>query len=465
MEEKNFINQLEIDNLFTTSQSVSPNELDAILKKAEELKGLTYTEVVKLLNIDDEEGLVKIFRVAKKLKEVIYGNRVVIFAPLYISNYCVNNCTYCGYKRDNKFERKKLALHEIREEVRILEKNGHKRLALEVGEDPRNSNIDYVLNAIDEIYAAGDIRRINVNIAATTTENYRRLKEKELGTYILFQETYNKEIYKKLHPKSLKGNYTRQLYAHHKAMDAGIDDVGGGVLFGLAPYKQEVLSLILHNQELESSKGVGFHTISVPRLKEAEGVSLKDYPHLINDFEFKKVVSVLRLALPYTGIILSTRESVEMRQDLISHGITQVSAGSCTTVAGYKNEDYKNVSEGKNKEILQFELADERTPLEVIKDLVKLKYLPSYCTACYRTNRTGEGFMKIVKAGKIGDICKPNALMTFVEYIEDYGDEELNKIGFEFVENELKTIKNNKLKEKVVKYINRVKQGERDLYI
>lgn len=465
MEGKNFINRKKIDALLLNNQSVSSTELEEILIKVEKLKGLDYIDVVKLLNVNNLEDLERIFKVAKKIKEVIYGNRVVIFAPLYISNYCVNNCKYCGYKRDNKFERKKLALHEIIEEVKILEKNGHKRLALEVGEDPRNSDIDYVLKAIDEIYAAGDIRRINVNIAATTLENYKRLKEKELGTYILFQETYNEEIYKKQHPKSLKGNYERQLFAHHKAMEAGIDDVGGGVLFGLAPYKQEVLSLILHNQELEDYMGVGFHTVSVPRLKEAEGVSLKDYPHLISDFEFKKVVSILRLALPYAGIILSTRESIEMRQDLICHGITQVSAGSCTSVAGYKDEDNNQESKKEIKEILQFELADERTPLEVIKDLVKLKYLPSYCTACYRTNRTGEGFMKIVKAGKIGDICKPNALITFVEYIEDFGDKELSKIGYEFVDKELETIKNAVLKEKVIRYIERTKKGERDLYI
>jgi len=455
---KTFIDKRYIQALLADAKKATIDEIERILEKAKKLEKLEHYEVAALLQIEDPTQKKKLYDTAGYIKNKLYGNRVVLFAPLYVSNFCTNNCTYCGYKRDNEFPRKKLNKAQIMEEIRVLEKLGHKRLALEVGEDAMNTNIDYVLDTIDWIYESGDIRRINVNIAATTVENYKKLKEKEIGTYILFQETYDEEIFEQVHPKSLKGNYDRQLFAHHRAMEAGIDDVGGGVLFGLADYRYEVLSLLLHNEELEREHKVGFHTISVPRLQKAEGMDLSDYPHMIDDDEFKKIVTILRLAVPYTGLILSTRETKEIREELINHGITQISAGSQTGVGGYKESE-------KHQEVNQFELSDERSPIEIIKWLLKMNFLPSYCTACYRMGRTGDHFMDIVKAGKIGEMCHPNALITLQEYVLDYGDDELHQLADEFIARELQTIANPVVQKVITSNIEKVKNGSRDLFV
>ena len=367
-----FIQINQIENLLETHKNPNKDQVYAALETAKKGKGLSYDEIAILLNTEDETCLEEIFKIAGQIKSRIYGNRVVLFAPLYISDYCKNNCTYCGYKRDNAFPRRKLSREEIIKEVQILEEIGHKRLALEVGEDEVNAPIDYVLDAIDWIYEAGDIRRINVNIAATTVENYQKLYAKNIGTYILFQETYHRPTFEKLHPQSLKGNYERQLYAHHRAMEGGIDDVGGGVLYGLyKDWKFEVIAQIMHNEDLEKTRGVGFHTVSAPRLKKAEGMELAQFDNGITDLEFKRIVTILRLSLPFTGIILSTRETEAMRTDLIHHGVSKVSAGSQTGVGSYS--DSKENPQVKT----QFEVSDERSPIEVIKSLLRMDFLPS----------------------------------------------------------------------------------------
>lgn len=455
-----FIHINRIESLLEAHQKPSEVQVLEALEHAREGKGLTYDEIAVLLNTEDESLLQKIYKIAGEVKDKIYGNRVVLFAPLYISDYCKNNCTYCGYKRDNIFKRRKLSREEIHQEVKILEALGHKRLALEVGEDEDNCPFDYVLDAIDWIYEAGDIRRINVNIAATTVENYKRLNEKKIGTYILFQETYHRPTYEILHPQSLKGDYERQLYAHHKAMEGGIGDVGGGVLYGLYPnWKFEVLAQIMHNEDLEKNRGVGFHTVSVPRLKKATGMELEQFNNGITDYEFKRIVSILRLALPFVGIILSTRETQEIRTDLIHHGISQVSAGSQTGVGSY------NDTKDDPQVTTQFEVSDDRSPIDVIKSLLRMDFLPSYCTACYRMGRTGDAFMEIVKAGRIGEMCHPNALMTINEYCLQYGDDELKQLVDDFTQKELALIKNPVLKEKVTENIRLIKSGVKDLYV
>ena len=455
-----FIQIDHIEALLKHHLNPTESEVLSALNNVKEGKGLSYDEIAVLLNTEDEILLQQIFKTAGEIKDKIYGNRVVLFAPLYISDYCKNNCTYCGYKRDNIFPRKKLSREEIHQEVKVLEALGHKRLALEVGEDEDNCPFDYVLDAIDWIYEAGDIRRINVNIAATTVDNYKRLHGKKIGTYILFQETYHRPTYEKLHPQSLKGDYERQLYAHHRAMEGGIEDVGGGVLYGLYPnWKFEVLAQIMHNEDLERTGGVGFHTISIPRLKKAMGMELDQFEKGITDLEFKRIVTILRLALPYTGMILSTRETQEIRTDLIHHGISQVSAGSQTGVGSYSEslEDPQVTT--------QFEVSDDRSPIEVIKSLLKMDFLPSYCTACYRMGRTGDAFMEIVKAGRIGEMCHPNALMTLNEYCLQFGDDELRKLVDDFTQKELALIKNLVLKAKVTENIRLIKLGVKDLYV
>lgn len=429
-----------------------------ILAKSQGAEPLTAEDVATLLYAEHPQDMASIFAEAKRIKDTLYGNRVVLFAPLYVSDFCKNNCTYCGYRRDNGFARRALQPHEIAEEVKLLEKMGHKRLALEVGEDHQNYPFTEILNTIDTIYAQSDIRRINVNIAPVSVEQFAELKRHEIGTYILFQETYLQSQYRKYHQQSLKGNYERQLYAHHKAMQGGIDDVGGGVLFGLAPYRFEVISLFLHNQELERQFGVGFHTVSVPRLQKAKGMELSSFEHMVSDNEFRKIVAVLRIAIPHTGMILSTRESVSMRQELINLGITQVSAGSQTGVGAYKES-------AQQKSESQFSVSDERSPLEVIKDLVTRGYLPSYCTACYRRGRTGTTFMNIVKAGDIHTLCHPNALLTFAEYIRDYGDAELQELGKAFINTECEKIKNPDIQQQVRTGLAHIAQGGNDIYV
>lgn len=460
--EKQFIDHGYIESVLENAKSPSPEAIRAILEKSRALKGLTHHEVAQLLHVEDPELMKEIFAVAGHIKQQIYGNRVVMFAPLYVSNYCVNNCTYCGYAHHNEFGRRKLNKEEIEMEVKLLEKMGHKRIALEVGEDPINCPIEYVLEAIDTIYATenekGTIRRINVNLAATTVENYTKLKDKGIGTYILFQETYHEPTYKEVHPKSVKGNYTYHLNAFSRAMTGGIDDVGGGVLFGLYDYKFEVMGLMCHNDHLEKEFGVGFHTISVPRIKKAEGMTLDQFKYIVSDEEFKKLVAIIRLAVPFTGIILSTRETTEMRKEAIHYGVSQVSAGSCTGVGGYREHE-------DGKETPQFEVGDHRTPLEMVKSLMEDGFIPSYCTACYRSGRTGDRFMQLAKSGQIGNVCQPNALMTLTEFALDYGDEELQKLAFETIEKTADEIKRDDIRTLTKANLERIRKGERDLYL
>jgi len=447
-----------INKILLAGKNPTHEEIEEILKKAKGRKTLNLLEIAMLLNAHEKEQLDRISHIAGELKDEIYGNRVVIFAPLYISNFCVNNCKYCGYRRDNKFDRKKLTQEKIKQQAINLEKLGHKRLALEVGESPKETPIEYVVESIKTIYQNSSIRRINVNIAATSVEEYKLLHEVGIGTYILFQETYDRDAFEDQHPKSLKGDYDYHLHAFDRAFEAGIDDVGAGVLFGLANYKFEVLSLITHNRYLENKYGVGFHTISVPRLKKAEGMSLDDYPNMISDEQFKRLVTILRLAVPYVGLILSTRETKEIREDLISAGVSQISAGSKTDVGGYHEEH----EEAKDHD--QFELSDERSVADVNKDLINAGYIPSYCTACYRKGRTGDRFMELAKNGTIGLICEPNALMTLCEYIMDYGDQELIEKGLKYVLEHANTIKNQTIKEKLKSNIFKIIKGERDLF-
>lgn len=457
-----FIDHDYIEKILEDSKNVSKDEIQSVIDKARRREGLNHKEVGILLQVEDKDQLDEIYKLAGEIKESIYGKRIVMFAPLYVSNYCVNNCVYCGYKRDNKFIRRKLTQEEVANEVRILESMGHKRLALEVGEDPINVPIDYILECIDTIYKTqndnGKIRRINVNIAATTVENYKKLKNANIGTYILFQETYHRPTYEKMHPKSIKGNYEYHLTSFDRAMEAGIDDVGGGVLFGLADPKFEVLALMLHNEYLEEKFKVGFHTISVPRLKKAEGMNLKDFPNILDDETFKKIVAIIRIAVPFTGIILSTRENQEMRRELLKYGVSQISAGSVTGVGGYKEKE-----EGKN--VNQFETSDERSPLEVLKELVDDGYIPSYCTACYRKGRTGERFMSLAKSGEIQNVCEPNALMSLVEYALDYGDDEFKNKVEALIDDVKNSFDKQNVRNMVENRIEKLKDGERDLYV
>lgn len=452
------INKEYINKIIKAGVHPTYDEIQKILGKASRRIKMNHLEISMLMSAYDDKQVKEIYNIAGQLKQEIYGDRVVIFAPLYISNYCVNNCKYCGFRRDNKFPRKKLTQDEIKEQAIQLEKLGHKRLALEVGESPKETPIDYVLESIKTIYDNSSIRRINVNVAAASVDELRKLHEIGIGTYILFQETYDKDAFKFMHPASIKGNYNYHLNSFDRAFEAGIEDVGGGVLFGLADYKFEVLSLIIHNEYLEEKYGCGFHTISVPRLKKAEGMTLEDYPHIVTDEEFKRIVTVIRLAVPYVGIILSTRETKEIREELIDHGVSQVSAGSKTDVGGYHDE----IEEAAAPD--QFELSDERSVMEVNKDLIKSGYIPSFCTACYRKGRTGDRFMSLAKSGQIGLICEPNALMTLTEYIMDYGDKEMMAIGLSFVLEHAENVKNKTVKKKLKENINKIISGQRDLF-
>lgn len=456
------INHNYIYNLLKEAETATKEDVREILDRAKNKEGLSHRDIAILLQSEDEEDLKEIFKIAKKIKNEIYGKRIVIFAPLYLSDYCVNNCAYCGYKRENSFKRKKLTREEIQEEVKLLEKMGHKRLAIEAGDDPINCDIEYILEAIKAIYETyndnGSIRRVNVNIAATTVDNYRKLKDTGIGTYILFQETYHKPTYEKMHPNGPKANYDYHLTAFNRAIEGGMDDVGAGVLFGLYDYKFEVLGLMLHNEYLEKEYGVGFHTISVPRLKKAEGMDLSLFPHIVSDDEFKKIVAIIRLAVPFTGIILSTRETHEMRKEVIEYGVSQISAGSCTGVGGYKeNEDEKSKS--------QFEVSDNRKPFEVIKELINGGHIPSYCTACYRMGRTGDRFIQLAKSGQIQNVCGPNALMTLMEYALDYGNKDFQDIINQMVDREIVTVEREDIRNLLQEKIDRIKQGERDLYL
>lgn len=436
-------------------------KVSAILEKARQCKGLTSQEAAVLLNVEDQGTLNEIYQVSRDIKERIYGNRIVLFAPLYVSNYCVNNCVYCGYKHSNsEFTRSRLTLDEIAQEVTVLQSLGHKRLVLEAGEDPRNCSIDYILDCIKTIYDTkldnGSIRRINVNIAATTIDDYIKLAEAGIGTYILFQETYHRPSYKQYHPQGPKSDYDWHTTAMDRAMKAGIEDVGIGVLYGLYDYKYETIAMLKHAEHLEQAYGCGPHTISVPRLREAENVNLDNYPYLVSDPDFAKIVAVLRISVPYTGMILSTREDAEFRDQIIKLGISQISAGSATGVGAY------SVNRDKDDKP-QFMVGDHRSPMEIIKNLCQNGYVPSYCTACYREGRTGDRFMQLAKSGQIHNVCQPNSLMTFQEYLLDYADEEMRAIGEQTIHDNLERIPKESVKKATLKQLQRIRNGERDL--
>ncbi len=430
-----------------------------IIAKAREYKGISHKEAMVLLECDNEELNAEIFTLAKEIKEKFYGNRIVMFAPLYLSNYCVNGCVYCPYHLKNEhIARKKLSQEEIRKEVIALQDMGHKRLALETGEDPVNNPIEYVLESIKTIYSIkhknGAIRRVNVNIAATTVENYEKLRDAGIGTYILFQETYNKENYELLHPTGPKHNYAYHTEAMDRAMEAGIDDVGIGVLFGLNMYKYDFAGLLMHAEHLEASCGVGPHTISIPRIRPAEDIDTADFKDAITDELFEKIVAVIRIAVPYTGMIISTRESQATREKVLSLGVSQISGGSRTSVGGYVEEEKENSA--------QFDVNDTRTLDQVVNWLLSLGYIPSFCTACYREGRTGDRFMQLVKSGQIANCCQPNALMTLKEYLEDYATADTKAKGEIVITEELENITNAIVKEKAIRYIEELVHGERD---
>ncbi len=434
--------------------------IDSIIAKAELRKGLSHREAAVLLDCTLEDRNERIFKLAEQIKKDFYGNRIVMFAPLYLSNYCVNGCVYCPYHMKNKhIARKKLTQEEVRNEVIALQDMGHKRLAIEAGEDPVNNPIEYILECIDTIYSIkhknGAIRRVNVNIAATTVENYRKLKEAGIGTYILFQETYHKESYLKLHPTGPKHDYAYHTEAMDRAMDGGIDDVGLGVLFGLELYRYEFAGLLMHAEHLEAVHGVGPHTISVPRLKKADDIDPTQFDNGISDEIFAKICALIRISVPYTGMIISTRESQAVREKVIRLGVSQISGASRTSVGGYTEKERPHDSE-------QFDVSDQRTLDEVVKWLMELGYIPSFCTACYREGRTGDRFMSLCKSGQIQNCCHPNALMTLKEYLMDYATPGTREVGEKLILDEIKNVPNEKVRGIVIDNLAKIENGTRD---
>lgn len=463
MKAEEFISHEEILDTLAYAQENKSNEklIDAILEKAKLHKGLSHREASVLLACEMPNKIQQIYALAEQLKKDFYGNRIVMFAPLYLSNYCVNGCVYCPYHAKNKhIARKKLTQEEIVKEVMALQDMGHKRLALEAGEDPVNNPIEYILECIKTIYSIqhknGAIRRVNVNIAATTVEEYRMLKEAGIGTYILFQETYHKESYEQLHPTGPKHNYAYHTEAMDRAMEGGIDDVGLGVLFGLERYAYEFAGLLMHAEHLEAVHGVGPHTISVPRVKRADDIDPDAFDNGIDDEIFAKIIACIRIAVPYTGMIISTRESKEVRERALHLGVSQISGGSKTSVGGYCEEE----PEDENSE--QFDVSDKRTLDEVVHWLMDLDYIPSFCTACYREGRTGDRFMSLCKSGQIQNCCHPNALMTLKEYLEDYASPETKKIGEALIQKELGNIPKEKVREITVHHLQEIEKGNRD---
>ena len=457
-----FIDHQEIlDTLSYAEQHKSDAVLiDSIIEKAKERKGLSHREASVLLACDIEEKNQEIYALAEQIKKDFYGNRIVMFAPLYLSNYCVNGCTYCPYHAVNRtIPRKKLTQEEIRREVIALQDLGHKRLAIEAGEDPVNNPIEYILESNETIYSVhhknGDIRRVNVNIAATTVENYKKLKEAGIGTYILFQETYHKDSYHELHPTGPKHDYNYHTEAMDRAMQGGIDDVGFGVLFGLDKYRYEFAGLLMHAEHLEAVFGVGPHTISVPRICPADDIDPGAFTNAIDDDTFAKIVACIRVAVPYTGMIVSTRESQKTRERVLHLGISQISGGSRTSVGGYTEEI-------RPEDTVQFDISDTRTLDEVVKWLMEMEYIPSFCTACYRAGRTGDRFMSFCKAGEILNFCHPNALITLKEYLEDYASPETREIGLALIEKEMKKVPNEKVRRTATDFLGKIEQGERD---
>ena len=439
----------------------NPQLVDQVLNKARERKGLNHREAMILLDCDIPEKNREIFELAEQIKKDYYGNRIVMSAPLYLSNYCVNGCVYCPYHAKNKhIPRRKLTQEEVAREVVALQDMGHKRLAIEAGEDPVNNPIEYILECIRTIYGIkhknGAIRRVNVNIAATTVENYRKLKEAGIGTYILFQETYHKESYEKLHPTGPKHNYDYHTEAMDRAMEGGIDDVGLGVLFGLERYRYEFAGLLMHAEHLEAVHGVGPHTISVPRIRRADDIDPEVFDNGIDDDTFAKIVACIRIAVPYTGMIMSTRESKACRERVIHYGISQISGGSKTSVGGY------DTPEPEDESSAQFEVSDTRTLDDVVKWLMELGYIPSFCTACYREGRTGDRFMALCKNLQIHNCCLPNALMTLKEYLVDYASPETRKIGEALIKKELDNIPKDKVREICREHIGEIEGGKRD---
>ena len=457
-----FIDHQEIlDTLAYADENKDNLELiDQILNKARERKGLSHREASVLLACDIPEKVQELYALAEQIKKDFYGNRIVIFAPLYLSNYCVNGCLYCPYHQKNKhIPRKKLTQEEVEKEVIALQDMGHKRLAIETGEDPVNCPIEYVLDCIHTIYSIkhknGAIRRVNVNIAATTVENYRKLKEAGIGTYVLFQETYHKESYEHLHPTGPKSNYCYHTEAMDRAMEGGIDDVGLGVLFGLELYRYEFAGLLMHAEHLEAVHGVGPHTISVPRVKHADDIDPDEFDNGIDDDTFLKICACIRVAVPYTGMIMSTRENQSVRERALHLGISQVSGGSRTSVGGYTEEERPHDTE-------QFDVSDNRTLDEVVKWLMELGYIPSFCTACYREGRTGDRFMSLCKSGQIQNCCHPNALMTLKEYLMDYAAPETKAVGEALIQAELENIPKEKVREICKDHLEKIEQGIRD---
>ena len=452
------IKEKEINNYLSDP---SPATVEDLVERALNLKGLSLAETARLLLTEDEKQLGRIFAAARKIKEKIYGNRLVLFAPLYTTNECSNNCLYCAFRRENKkIKRRSLTLEEIRREVEILEAEGHKRILLVAGEDPKQSGIGHLEKIIQTIYQTktgrGEIRRVNVNVAPLKVADFKRLKQAGIGTYQLFQETYHRGTYETCHPSGPKSDYEYRLTAMDRALQAGLGDVGIGALFGLYDYKFEALSLLVHAQHLDQTYKIGPHTISVPRIEPAQGAPLAEkVPHPLSDQEFKKLVAVLRLAVPYTGIILSTRETARMRDELFGLGISQISAGSRTDPGGYS----KGASAGS-----QFELFDTRSTDQVIEDVLKLGYLPSFCTACYRSGRTGKDFMDLAKPGEISEFCRANGILTFAEYLADYASPKVKKLGGERLGSFLSAVKNASLRQQVDSRLARIKAGERDLY-
>lgn len=468
MKADEFINDEEINETLKYAEENKNNVklIDEILNKARPYKvengvrcdGLTHREASVLLACDIPEKVEEIYRIAKEIKLAFYGNRIVMFAPLYLSNYCVNGCVYCPYHLKNKhISRKKLTQAEVRDEVIALQDMGHKRLAIEAGEDPVNNPIEYILECIKTIYGVnhknGAIRRVNVNIAATTVENYRKLKEAGIGTYILFQETYHKKSYLELHPTGPKHDYDYHTEAMDRAMEGGIDDVGLGVLFGLEMYKYEFAGLIMHAEHLEAVHGVGPHTISVPRIKNADDIDPTAFDNSISDDIFAKITACIRLAVPYTGMIISTRESEEVREKLLNLGISQISGASRTSVGGYTENERPHDTE-------QFDVSDQRTLDEVVCWLMENNHIPSFCTACYREGRTGDRFMALCKNGQILNCCHPNALMTLTEYLVDYASDETKEVGFKLIERELEKIPNDKVRNIATQNIEKIKNSD-----
>ena len=467
-QDSSFIDDAEILSSLAEAKETAKDAgaVRAILDKARSCNGLTHREAAVLLEIDDPQLEHELYALAKEIKERIYGRRIVLFAPLYVANHCINGCVYCGFHAgNNAMCRKKLTMEEIDQEADAILALGHKRIAMEAGEDPVNIPLDYIIECMKRVYAyknsRGDsIRRINVNIAATTVEEYRRLKAAEIGTFILFQETFHRPTYAKMHPKGPKSNYDWHTTALHRAQEGGIDDVGTGVLYGLYDYKYETVAQLLYAESLEKMCGVGPHTISVPRMREAEGVDMEKFPYLPTDEQFLRIIAVIRVATPYTGMILSTRETPETRRRALDLGISQVSAGSCTGIGGY----HKEIGQPEQPDTAQFKVSDERTPDEVLTWLCEDGYIPSYCTACYRQGRTGDRFMSLAKSGQIRNICQPNALLTFKEYLIGYGSDHLTELGEKVIAGEGEKIPSDKIKTLTKERLHKLEEGAQDLY-